>query len=176
MTTERLASLPPVRLSRVDLRRIAMPLVSPFRTSFGVEVDRDILIVNVAGTVEGRDVEGWGECVALAEPTYSAEYVDGAQHVMVGHLVPRLRDAAARGIEAGDVAHLLRPVHGHPMAKGAIESAVLDAQLRAAGRSFAAWLGTASDDRGRPTRIPSGVSVGIHDSIDASLLRCMYLI
>ena len=52
------------------------------------------------------------------------------------------------------------------MAKGAIEAAVLDAQLRAAGMSFAELLGTATDADGRPRRIPSGVSVGIHDSID----------
>ncbi|MDG1267220.1 MAG: o-succinylbenzoate synthase, partial [Ilumatobacter sp.] len=52
------------------------------------------------------------------------------------------------------------------MAKGAIEAAVLDAQLRAAGMSFADLLGTATDSDGRPRRIPSGVSVGIHDSVE----------
>ena len=41
--------------------------------------------------------------------------------------------------------------------------AVLDAELRADGRSFADLLGVARD------RIPSGVSVGIHPTIDALL-------
>ena len=158
--------LAPVRLRTIELRRIAMPLVTPFRTSFGVEADRDILIVHVEGDVDGTPVEGWGECVALAEPTYSAEYVDGAQHVMTSHLLPRIADRAATGIDAHDVARLLGPVHGHPMAKGAIEAAILDAQLRAAGRSFADLLGVATDADGRPRRIPSGVSVGIHDHVD----------
>lgn len=161
--------LPSVRVSHVELRRIAMPLVAPFRTSFGVEDDRDILIVRVHGEVDGAPVDGWGECVALGEPTYSAEYVDGAQHVTTRHLLPRLTDAAATGLEAADVGRILAPVHGHPMAKGALEAAVLDAQLRAAGRSFADLLGTATDSEGRPTRIPSGVSVGIHDSVDELL-------
>ena len=160
-------ALAPIRVERVELRRIAMPLVSPFRTSFGVESERDILLVNVLGTVDGNRVTGWGECVALATPTYSAEYVDGAQAVTAQHLLPRL--TASGVLAAGDVGRLLAPVHGHPMAKGAIEAAVLDAQLRAAGRSFADLLGVATAEDGSPRRIPSGVSVGIHDHIDELL-------
>ena len=34
-------------IDRVELRRIAMPLVSPFRTSFGSQTARDILLVRV---------------------------------------------------------------------------------------------------------------------------------
>ncbi len=148
----------------VELRRIAMPLVSPFRTSFGVETDRDILLVRVdlrPAVGDGDPMVGWGECVALAEPSYSPEYVDGAQHVIVHHLLPRLM--AAGPIEAADVAPALAKLHGHPMAKAALEMAVLDAQLRATGQSFASFLGV------ERTRIPSGVSVGIHDSTDELL-------
>jgi O-succinylbenzoate synthase len=152
-------------IDRVELRRIAMPLVSPFRTSFGSQTERDILLVRVdLADPSGRSsdtVEGWGECVALSEPSYSPEYVDGAQHVIVHHLLPRLM--AAGPIEAADVAPALSKLHGHPMAKAALEMAVLDAQLRATGQSFASFLGV------ERTRIPSGVSVGIHDSTDALL-------
>jgi O-succinylbenzoate synthase len=149
-------------IDRVELRRIAMPLVSPFRTSFGVETERDILLVRVDLADEsGSTAEGWGECVALTEPSYSPEYVDGAQHVIVHHLLPRLM--AAGPIEAADVAPSLAKLHGHPMAKAALEMAVLDAQLRATDQSFAAFLGA------ERTNIPSGVSVGIHDSTDELL-------
>ena len=84
-----MADLVPGTIERVELRRIAIPLVSPFRTSFGVERERDILLVRVdwRGT-DGERSEGWGECVALAEPTYSPEYVEAAQHVMEAHLLP----------------------------------------------------------------------------------------
>ena len=34
-----------MKLTGVELRRIAMPLVAPFRTSFGVETTRDILLL-----------------------------------------------------------------------------------------------------------------------------------
>ena len=147
-------------IDHVELRRISMPLVAPFRTSFGSQTERDILLVRVdlADASGGRSdtIEGWGECVALSEPSYSPEYVEGAQHVLVHHLLPRLM--AAGPIEAADVAPALAKMHGHPMAKAAIEMAVLDAQLRADERSFASFLGADRD------RIPSGVSVGIHDT------------
>jgi O-succinylbenzoate synthase len=161
VTTTARASTGGWHLGRVELRRIALPLVTPFRTSFGVQRARDVLLVRVEladADDPTRSAEGWGECVAMAEPGYSSEYVDGAQHVMVHHLVPRLRSAGT--LEAATVAPALGGVQGHPMAKASLEMAVLDAQLRAEGRSFAEFLGV------RRTRVPSGVSVGIHDTAD----------
>jgi O-succinylbenzoate synthase len=141
------------RLEAVELSRIRMPLVAPFETSFGIQTERDILLLK-AITTEG---EGWGECVATDEPTYSSEYVEAAQHVLVHHLLPRL--FAAPGLWASDVAHILMPVHGHQMAKAAIEMAILDAQLRASGESFGRHLGAVRSE------VDCGVSVGIHRSI-----------
>lgn len=147
------------QLGLVELRRIAMPLVSPFRTSFGSQSARDILLVRVELTAEdGSVTEGWGECVALSEPSYSPEYVEGAQHVIEHHLLPRLRSAGR--LNAASVGPTLAKLHGHPMAKAAIEMAVLDAQLRSTETSFASYLGATR------TTIPSGVSIGIHNSID----------
>ncbi len=139
-----------------------MPLVAPFRTSFGEQNGRDILLVRVdlAGP-DGASAEGWGECVALSEPSYSPEYVEGAQHVITHHLLPRLW--AHGPLESADVGPVLSKVHGHPMAKGALEMAVLDAQLRAESRSFADLLGVTAE------RIPSGVSVGIFPTVDQLL-------
>ena len=55
------------------------------------------------------------------------------------------------------------------MAKAALEMAVLDAQLRAAGTSFADYLGVTVD------RVPSGVSVGIQDESRAARVVEGYL-
>lgn len=142
-----------MKLEAVELRRIHMSLVAPFETSFGVQTQRDILLVK-ALTDSG---EGWGECVATEEPVYSSEYIEAAQHVIVHHLLPRLLGQPR--INAGDVQSVLRPVHGHPMAKSAIEMAILDAELRATGTSFARFFGAV-----RPA-VDCGVSVGIHRSI-----------
>ena len=168
-------------IERVELRRLRMPLVSPFRTSFGTSTARDVLLVRVDTT----EATGWGECVADSEPTYSSEYADGAQHVLRRHLLPRLaaaqtearsqtrsgaRSAARSGgrsspgpVTAARVGPLSAGVKGHPMAKAALEMAVLDAELRAAGVSFADHLGAVVD------RVPAGVSVGIQPSVPALL-------
>jgi o-succinylbenzoate synthase len=144
-------------LVEVELRRIDLPLVSPFRTSFGTETDRDVLLVRVGF---GDGSEGWGECVALREPVYSAEFVDAAELVIEDHLLPRLLGGE---LAAADVAHRLAPVKGHPMAKAALEMAVLDAELRRTSTTLHGHLGATR------TRVPSGVSVGIFDSIEALL-------
>jgi o-succinylbenzoate synthase len=144
-----------------ELREIRLPLVAPFQTSFGTQTSRRILLVRAEVERDGVVTEGWGECVAGDEPTYSSEYVDGAALVIREVLAPRL--AAVADLRAADVADVLGPVRGHPMAKAALEMAVLDAELRAEERSFASLIGATRD------RIPSGVSVGIHPSIDALL-------
>ncbi|HKW59379.1 MAG TPA: o-succinylbenzoate synthase [Candidatus Dormibacteraeota bacterium] len=145
-----------MKLEAVELRRIKLPLVAPFETSFGVQTERDVLLLR-AHMDEG---EGWGECVAGEEPTYSSEYVDGAQHVLIHHLIPRLLNGE---VDAAAVATVLHPVHGHQMAKAAIEMAVLDAELRARGESFGTYFGAVRAE------VDCGVSVGIHPSVPALL-------
>ncbi len=150
-----------MKLIGMRLHWVRMPLVSPFTTSFATQHERLALLVEVEADVGGVRVTGWGENVAMAQPLYSAEYVDGCAEVIQRWLGPAL--FAVEDLTAETVTHHLRHVIGHPMAKACLEMAVLDAQLRARGQSFADYLG------GVRTSVPSGVSVGIHDTIDALL-------
>ncbi|GIH45504.1 O-succinylbenzoate synthase [Microbispora rosea] len=148
-----------MKLRGIELRRVSMPLVSPFRTSFGTQTKRDILLLKAVTD----DAEGWGECVALADPLYSSEYVDSQVDVLRRFLLPKLASpegqAAIARSGAAAVAGLLHPFKGQRMAKAAVEMAILDAELRGLGRSFGRELGAVAD------RVPSGVSVGIYDSV-----------
>lgn len=146
-----------MKIAGVELRRVRMPLVAPFRTSFGTQTVRETLLLRV----ETADGEGWGECVAMSDPLYSPEYVDGCADVLRRFLVPALlgRDR----LDATLVAPALAPFKGHPMAKAALEMAVLDAELRQRGVPFARELGAVRE------RVPCGVSVGIMDSVPALL-------
>ena len=146
-----------MKLAGVELRRIGLPLVSPFRTSFGTQTAKDVLLVR-AITPDG---EGWGECVAMEEPLYSYEYVDAAQSLIRDHLLPRL--FALDDVTSAGVAPALAAVKGHAMAKAAVETAVLDAELRASGTRLADHLGAVRD------AVDAGVSVGIMDSVPALL-------
>ena len=145
-----------INIRSIELRRISLPLVTPFRTSFSTETHRDILLVRV----ETDDAVGWGECVSGNEPLYSNEYVEGSQQVMIDHLIPRLFAFRSRPMSAHDVAQILRPVKDHRMAKAALEAAILDAQLRENNVSLATHLGSIHE------LVPSGVSVGIANSLD----------
>ncbi len=145
--------LEPVEVSEIALVRVTLPLVRAFTTSFGRQSRREALLVRVT-TAEGA--VGWGECVTPAAPVYSEEFTDGAALVLKAHLVPTLL-ATGRVVDAEDVRDRLTHLHGHRMARAALEVAVLDAQLRAAGRALAEQLGAVRD------RVPAGVSVGIPD-------------
>lgn len=143
----------------MELRTVRLPFRAPFRSALGTSRWRDVLLVRVA-TTEG---EGWGECAALGEPTYSAEYVGGAAAVLRVHLVPLLMAATGGDVEAAGVGLALAAVRGHPMAKAALETAVLDAELRATGLSLARYLGATRET------VEAGVAVGMSPSVGALL-------
>jgi O-succinylbenzoate synthase len=142
----------------IELREVALPLIRPFRTSFGEEREKRAILIRV----EGDDDDGWGECVASESPRYSEEWLEGALILLRDHLCPALLSGGAvTGPE--DVGRRLGWVRGHRMAKAALEAAVLDMWLRVAGRSLKEYLGAVRD------RVPCGVSVGIASSIEALL-------
>ncbi len=145
-------SPPAVEVTRIELVRVTLPLVRVFRTSFGVQTERDVLLVHI----DARGVDGWGECVTPAAPVYSSEYTDGAAHVLEHHLVPALL-AGGPTVAGDEVPERLGGFKGHHMARAALEVAVLDAALRTAGIPLATHLGGVRD------RVPAGVSVGIPD-------------
>lgn len=146
-----------MRIHEIEIRHVGVPLVRPFRTSFGTQTERDLLVLKVSTDVG----DGWAECVAMSEPLYSPEYTHGCEDVLERFLVPALRKVGE--IRAEEVADILQPFLGHQMAKAAIETALLDAELKHEGRSFASFFGAEKEE------VDCGVSVGIANSIDALL-------
>ncbi|GAA3074898.1 o-succinylbenzoate synthase [Streptosporangium carneum] len=145
-----------MRLKGAELRKVELPLVTPFRTSLGTQTVREALLVRVV-TDEG---EGWAECVAEDEPTYCPEYLEGAADVIRRFLLPALFPLE---LDPAAVAPAFRHLRAHPMAKSAVETAVLDAWLRARDMSLAAYLGAVRRS------LSVGVSIGIKDTVDELL-------
>lgn len=143
-----------MKIEHIELRYVRIPLVVPFRTSFGTSHDKDTFLLRVVTA----DAEGWAECGAEPDPLYSSEFLAGAEMVLRDHLVPRVQ-ALGASLGAERVKSALAPVKGHQMAKHVLETAVLDAELKTLGVSFGRYLGATRD------RVPAGVSVGIMDSI-----------
>ena len=146
----------------VELREVALPLVRPFRTSFGEEREKRAILVKVVLTTDGDDVEGWGECVASADPLYSEEWLDGSWLILRNYLGPALLRSDSI-TTADEVEERMEVVREHPMAKAALVAAVLDAWLRAGDLSLVAYLGGVRD------RVPCGVSVGIAPTVEGLL-------
>ncbi|MDQ0643442.1 L-alanine-DL-glutamate epimerase-like enolase superfamily enzyme [Microbacterium murale] len=151
-----------MKLLGLRLHHLEIPLVSPFTTSFMTQTHKRCFLVEAQLETDAGDViTGWGENVALDRPYYSAEYLDGSADVVERWIAPLLFDM--EHLTAETVFHHLRKVIGNPMAKASVEMAILDAQLRAENRSFASYLGAVS------STVPSGVSVGIQDSVTETL-------
>ncbi len=142
------------------IHSLEIPLVRPFRTSFGSQSVRDVVLVEA---ISDSGVSGWGECVTMAWPGYSSEYTSGAVDVMQKFLIPDLRPILDTTPEPDAVRAAMESQQGHPMAKAAVSTALLDLWLKERGQSLGSYLGAVRD------RIDCGVSVGIPTSIDSLL-------
>jgi len=141
-----------MRISTVELIPLRLPLLRPWHTIGGLMTEREVLMVRVR--TDGAD--GWGECSAFATPFYTAEFIASAHIVLRDRLAPLL--TAAESVTSEGLGALFAPVAGHRMAKSALEMAVLDAELRTAGESFAEFLGSEVES------VNAGVSIGFAES------------
>jgi O-succinylbenzoate synthase len=142
-----------MKLDRIELVHVRMPLVAAFRTSYGTALSRETFLLRVVTNV----AEGWAEFAGDPDPLYCAEFAGGAELLLRDHLVPRV--TALDDVTAAKVAGAVHQVKGHRLAKAVLETAILDAELRSYGMSFATYLGAVR------ARVPVGVSVGIMDSV-----------
>jgi O-succinylbenzoate synthase len=143
-----------VRIDRLELRLLRLPLVHFFETSFGRIYEKEFLLV----TVEGEGEIGFGECVAEHDPYYSGETNETCWHIITAFLAPRVLGVVFE--HPRDVFPAFKAVRGHNMAKAAVEMAAWDLYARVQGVPLSRVLG------GQRAEIASGVSIGIQDSLD----------
>ena len=134
-----LSALPPVEIGDatgfVRLHRRELDLVQPVAATHGEHRSRRVLIVEV-GAGESR---GWGECGAPDDASYTGETADAAAAFLAD--ISPSAFAGRTPVTAAMVRSLVSAIDGdacsrHPMAVAALETAVLDAQLRAAETAF----------------------------------------
>src|SRR5258708_39627384 len=75
-----------MRIERIALREIRLPLKEPFRISSGMVTERRICLLELR---DQEGVTGWSECVAGEFPNYSAETIDTAWQAIRGWLARR---------------------------------------------------------------------------------------
>jgi O-succinylbenzoate synthase len=144
-----------VKIERIVLRELRLPLVHFFETSFSRTYERNIIIVEVVS--EG--LSGWGEITAGEHPFYNEEWTAAAWIIARDYAGPRLLNREMES--AGDVDRLTRHIRGHNMARGGVEAGVWDLQARRNGNPLWKEIGG-----GARREIPCGVSIGIQDSVE----------
>ncbi len=140
-------------IERAELVLLRLPYVHFFETSFGREEEREFILVKVYS----GGICGYGEVVADKSPLYSYETTSTAWSVLKDFLIPlvfehSLSDPQLFHEEA-------KKYRGHPMAKAGLELALWDIQGKQEEKPLWKIYG------GVKREIPSGVSIGIQDSV-----------
>ena len=147
-----------LKLERLELREIELPLKSPFETSFGRTTRRRILILRA---FDKDGASGYGECVAAENPFFNHETIDTAWLITTRHVAPLL---AAAGVgSAAQVSQALGPIRENRMAKAGVEAAIWDLEAKTAQTPL--WRHI----NGTRAEIICGVSIGIQSSNEALL-------
>jgi len=147
-----------MKIDSITLYHLSMPLVSPFETSFGREIDRECVLVEI----KSEGLTGYGECVATRDPGYNYETTGTAIHILKDFIVPLVLGKDVKN--AADFQLCISGIRGHHLAKAAVEMALWDLLGKRAGKSLCELLG------GVREKVEVGVSIGIQES-SQSLVR-----
>lgn len=141
-----------MKIDSIILHHLSMPLVSPFETSFGIETERECVIVEI----RSEGFTGYGECVPSRDPGYNYETTGTAMHILTDFIVPLLLDKDIK--DAADFQSRVTGIRGHHLAKAGVEMALWDLLGKRAGKSLRELLG------GEREKVEVGVSIGIQES------------
>ncbi len=141
-----------MKIELLSLHHLSMPLVAPFETSFGREVDRECILI----ALQGGGLTGYGECVAAHYPGYNYETTGTAWHILKDFIAPLILGQDIK--DAADFQVRVSGIRGHHLAKAGVEMALWDLLGKSYGKSLREMLG------GERGRVEVGVSVGLQES------------
>ena len=153
-----------LRIERIVLREIRLPLKEPFRISSGVMSERRIALLELHGPDGGP--AAWSECVAFEDPIYSAETIETAWLAIREWVAPRVLGRDFPGPEAVHAA-LEHDFRGHRMAKAAVEMGAWALAAEQQGVPLAKLLG------GTRESVSAGISIGIQANPEALATRAL---
>ena len=146
-----------MRIDRIGLTLVRLPLARTFRTSSSSKSRIDHILVRV----EAGGAVGWGESASPSDPYYCPETTETCWHILKDFLAPAVLGREWATIDEL-VAHYAK-VKGNNFAKSGLEMACWDALGKVEGRPLVDMLG------GTAAAIVSGVSLGIEDDLPTLL-------
>ncbi len=159
-----------MKIDRVELYQLTLPLAEPFVISGGSMLQRESLLVRLCSPT---GAEGWGECPPFALPFYSEETLGSAQVMLERILLGRVEGQEFATPAAVHDALVLN-VRGNPFARAAIETAAWDLVADEHRSSLVQLLGQALDATPK-SAVPCGVALGIPASGELDALRMQVL-
>lgn len=144
-----------MKIDSLTLYHLRMPLVAPFETSFGREIERECVIASI----RSAGLTGWGECVASSNPGYNYETTGTAIHILKDFVAPLLFGQDIK--DAADFQRRVAGIRGHHLAKAGVEMALWDLFGKRDNKSLREMLGGTRD------KVEVGVSVGLQESPEA---------
>ena len=149
-----------LRIDRIDLVHLRIPLKEPFRISGGAVSEKDAILVRI----EAGGVVGYGESSPMAAGFgYSSDTPEGCWDELVREICPRLVGQRIDAL-AGATA-LVHSMPGSNFAKTGAETALWDLWGKSVGKPLAALLGGVRD------RVESGLAVGLYATTEELLDR-----
>lgn len=148
-----------MRLNKVCLHWIQIPLHEPFRISSGAVAVKDAILVEL----QSASVTGWGEASPMAGAFYSSETPEGSWEFLVQKLLPAFLDRPE--LDPQRCFERLGEFPGQPFAKAGLEDAVWDLRAQECSQPLWALLGGTS----RP--LASGAAIGLMPSVADLLSR-----
>jgi O-succinylbenzoate synthase len=151
-----------VKIDRIELFHVAMPLIYPWRTAYG----EDAAIHSVLCRMSSGSVDGWGESAPFAAPCYSPEWAGGAFAVARDWLAPAILGAEIGVAGAESPRHAtqfqqrLAMFKGNPFAKAVLDTAWWSLSCNVSGRPLHEALGATRRE------VPVGADFGVMDAID----------
>lgn len=146
-----------MKIERIELRLLRMPLKAPFETSFLRFAEKECVFVSVFSD----GVTGYGESVAFPAPYYNEETTETVWHMLERFLIPNLLGKEVERPE--DVSEMMAPIRRNYMAIASLEGAVWDLYCKQNRISLSQALG------GTLQEIDVGVSIGIEPSVNQVL-------
>ena len=171
--SHRFARIEVIRLARIDLREISLPLADPFRSAAGTTETRRILLLEL------HDADGsrtWSECVAESMPTYSPDTVDTCWLAISEWIAPLVIGESFESPDLIDAA-LQKRIRGHRMARAAVEMGMWALAAERSGISLAALLNEKtrcpSGNREPLRLVETGIAFGIQSSPEILSQKCI---
>ena len=158
-----------INIENITLRHVKIPLLSPFRTSFGTQTDKDCILVEMKNS-EG--LSGWSEIPVTINPGYTYETIKTAWHIAEDFLIPSLvKNKPKDGFETYDqFMNSFKPVRGHNLAKAGFEIAYWVMKAEQENKTLGEIIGS----KNRP--VPSGVSIGIQKNVNDLIKRINFFL